>query len=299
MAPKSWSLLALAAFAVACGGQKAANDDAAADAKMAAMRARNDSVRKARKRADSLEVVRFSACRDSVATALSKTKAGKKKLAQPLSPGQVLPEVQAACAPKDVAAAPAGKDAKAPAAKADTSSAAPAVAPAPAARPLTAAQKEVARRDSLRQAREREKLAAGRAEAEKAMRDSVSRAAVDSMRADSLKRLRETEVVRETFAYAGGARDPFRSVVRGKSSGPELVDLTLEGILEDVRAGSRSVAVLRDKRTNKRYTARAGEDVGRNRVVQIRGKDVTFSVVDFGVEHRETLTLRKQEDVTP
>lgn len=298
MAPKSWSLLALAAFAVACGGKKAASDDAAADAKMAAMRARNDSVRKARKLADSLEVVRFSTCRDSVSMALGKTKAGRKKLAQPLSPGQVLPEVQAACAPADVVAAPVA-DAKAPAAKADTSSAAPAMAPAPAARQLTAAQKEVARRDSVRQAKERDKLATGRADAEKALRDSVSQATIDSTRADSLKRLRETEVVRETFAYAGGARDPFRSVVRGKSSGPELVDLTLEGILEDVRAGSRSVAVLRDKRTNKRYTARAGEDIGRNRVVQIRGKDVTFSVVDFGVERRETLTLRKQEDVTP
>jgi hypothetical protein len=34
-------------------------------------------------------------------------------------------------------------------------------------------------------------------------------------------------------------------------------------------------------------------------VVQIRERDVVFMIEDFGFERQETLSLRKQEDVTP
>jgi hypothetical protein len=33
-------------------------------------------------------------------------------------------------------------------------------------------------------------------------------------------------------------------------------------------------------------------------VAQIRNKDVVFTVEDFGFERQETLSLRKQEDLT-
>jgi hypothetical protein len=33
-------------------------------------------------------------------------------------------------------------------------------------------------------------------------------------------------------------------------------------------------------------------------VAQIRPKDVVFTIEDFGFERQETLSLRKQEDVT-
>ena len=38
--------------------------------------------------------------------------------------------------------------------------------------------------------------------------------------------------------------------------------------------------------------------IGRLRVTQIRPKDVVFTIQDFGYERQETLSLRKQEDVT-
>jgi hypothetical protein len=34
-------------------------------------------------------------------------------------------------------------------------------------------------------------------------------------------------------------------------------------------------------------------------VTQVRSKDVVFTIQDFGYERQETLSLRKQEDVTP
>lgn len=159
----------------------------------------------------------------------------------------------------------------------------------------TAEQQTVKQKVAAREQAEAEKLAAARRE----MTDSVKVAAADSARADSLRAAAQAKVVREVFAYGGGTRDPFSSVIKQKSAGPELVDLQLVGVLEDPRSPSRNVATFRDKRTQKRYAVRQGDQLGRNRVVQIRDKDVVFSVFDFGVERRETLTLRKQEDVTP
>jgi hypothetical protein len=34
-------------------------------------------------------------------------------------------------------------------------------------------------------------------------------------------------------------------------------------------------------------------------VARIKTKDVTFQIEDFGFERQETLSLRKQEDMTP
>ena len=58
------------------------------------------------------------------------------------------------------------------------------------------------------------------------------------------------------------------------------------------------IAVLREKTSGKRYKLRQGEQIGRLRVTQIRAKDVVFTIQDFGYERQETLSLRKQEDVT-
>ena len=108
----------------------------------------------------------------------------------------------------------------------------------------------------------------------------------------------EAEVLRETFAYGGGARDPFGSLINTKSAGPELIDLQLVGIYQDMRSSANSVAVLREKQSGKRHKLRTGDQIGRLRVAQIRNKDVVFTVEDFGFERQETLSLRKQEDLT-
>src|SRR5689334_19150493 len=64
---------------------------------------------------------------------------------------------------------------------------------------------------------------------------------------DSLQRTREMDVLRETFAYQGGARDPFSSLIANASTGPELADLELVGIYVNQQTPSSSVVVLREK----------------------------------------------------
>jgi hypothetical protein len=109
----------------------------------------------------------------------------------------------------------------------------------------------------------------------------------------------ESSVYRETFAYGGASRDPFASLLKTANVGPELADLQLVGIYQDLRYSGNSIAVLREKTgAGKRYKLRQGEELGRLRVAQIRPKDVVFTIRDFGYERQETLSLRKQEDVT-
>ncbi|HXE57155.1 MAG TPA: hypothetical protein VNK43_04080, partial [Gemmatimonadales bacterium] len=157
----------------------------------------------------------------------------------------------------------------------------------------------VLRADSIRRAREAARADSIARAAERARADSIARAAADSARADSLARAKETEVLRETFAYGGGARDPFLSLLTTEKVGPELGDLALVGIYQDLRSPSRSVAVLKDKGTNKRYKMKVGDQLGRLRVAQIRQTDVVFTIDDLGYERQETLSLRKREAETP
>ena len=117
--------------------------------------------------------------------------------------------------------------------------------------------------------------------------------------ADSIQKAREIEVMRETFAYAGGTRDPFASLINGNSAGPEIADLDLVGVYQDLRNSSNSIVVLREKTTTKRHKMRVGDQLGRARLVQIRPRDAVFTIRDFGFERQETLSLRKQEVETP
>lgn len=291
MAPdRRWAVLVLAAMLAACGGsKKEAEAEKAAEARMAQLRARNDSVRKART-LDSLATVAYSACSDSVTVVLQKSGAGRRKLAK-LTAGQVSPEVTAACgAPKvttPTALAAAGDSAATAAAAVPT--------PVPAASPTgaSAAQQQLAMADSARKASQAavpvaDGMAPAPAPAASAPRDSGAQQG----------EVVEVEVLRETFAYGGGARDPFGSLINTKSAGPELIDLQLVGIYQDMRSSANSVAVLREKQSGKRHKLRTGDQIGRLRVAQIRNKDVVFTVEDFGFERQETLSLRKQEDLT-
>ena len=87
--------------------------------------------------------------------------------------------------------------------------------------------------------------------------------------------------------------------MNSKNAGPELSDLQLVGVYQDVRSAANSVAIVREKKDGKRFKLRTGDQIGRLRVAQIRPKDVVFTIEDFGFERQETLSLRKQEDVTP
>ena len=133
--------------------------------------------------------------------------------------------------------------------------------------------------------------------------DSAARAdtvtVAEAALADSIQKAREIEVMRETFAYAGGTRDPFASLLDGSSTGPEIADLDLVGVYQDLRSTGNSIVVLREKATAKRHKMRVGDQLGRARLVQIRPRDAVFTIRDFGFERQETLSLRKQEVETP
>ncbi len=129
--------------------------------------------------------------------------------------------------------------------------------------------------------------------------DSTKMTDAEAALADSVQKAREIEVMRETFAYAGGTRDPFFSLINASKLGPEIADLDLVGVYQDLRDPSNSIVVLREKVTTKRHKMRVGEQLGRARLVQIRPKDAVFMIKDFGFERQETLSLRKPEVETP
>jgi len=256
-----------------------------AEVRAAAMRVRTDSLRKARHLADSLAQVRYASCVDSVRTELTKppvaivkkTKAKGRKQKAPAPPSEELIATQAQhlC----------GTDAKAPlpTLASDSGAAQPiaSATPAPEKGDSTKAPGPVAAKDG-------------------AARTDTMAAPVDHAAwADSVQKSRETEMYRETFAYSGSIRDPFNSLLNMAKAGPEVADLQLVGIYQNLRVPSGSVAVFREKEGGKRHKLRAGDQLGRSRVVQIRERDVVFMVEDFGFERQETLSLRKQEDVTP
>jgi hypothetical protein len=119
--------------------------------------------------------------------------------------------------------------------------------------------------------------------------------------ADSAHRSDTTGVpvlVREVFSYEGGGRDPFLSLLKSGDIRPLLSDLKLVGIYYDGRYPARSVAVLRDVTNNKIYRARPGDILGRLKVTTIRPREIVFTVQEFGFERQESLQLAKQE-VTP
>jgi hypothetical protein len=105
------------------------------------------------------------------------------------------------------------------------------------------------------------------------------------------------EIPRENFSYRGGTRDPFKSLLEGKSVGPELTELDLVSDAHFPRDPKSSSAVLWDRTSHKQYTAHEGERIGRARVVSISQRSVEFTIDDFGTQRSVTLVIRKREDV--
>lgn len=135
-------------------------------------------------------------------------------------------------------------------------------------------------------------------DAQSAQADSAEAARIAAARAESAS-VSGPMAQRETFAYTGGSRDPFESLLDMATSGPELPDLTLVAVYQDLAYNSNSVALLRDRTNDRRFKLRVGDQLGRLRVAQIRQKDVVFIVEDFGFERQETLSLTKREEETP
>ena len=279
MARKAFALAFLTALALGgCSLIKGDQEAKQAEAKMMALRARTDSLRKARQLADSLAVVRHAACVDSVRVELSKPPVvskkirGKRKKQSPAPSAELIAtQAQQTCeqslgAPRTTVAA------------ASDSTKASSLLPVAAAPATTAPG-----------------IAASSAvQADPSTSQSPALTADDSAR-----KAKDLELSRETFAYSGAARDPFNSLFNMAKNGPELADLQLVGIYQNLRTPAASVAVFREKDGGKRHKLRAGDQVGRSRLVQIRERNVVFMIEDFGFERQDTLSLRKQEDLTP
>lgn len=269
-------------------------EEKAAEAKLVALRARTDSLRKARRLADSLAQVRYTACADSVRIEMTKPVAAKskkkKKAAKFVKPSEemIVTRAQAVCT--EAGAMPP----QTTIATADSSRAQK--APADSAKPASPAAKTDTAKAPAAVAIELPTLPAAPAGPAAPV---AAPAAGDSAAADSAQKGNEMDMSRETFAYSGAARDPFNSLLNMAKTGPELADLQLVGIYQNLRAPTASIAVFREKDGGKRHKLRAGDQVGRSRLVQIRERDVVFMIEDFGFERQETLSLRKQEDVTP
>ena len=305
-----WALAALTLLG-GCGGaaKRQATQDSLAQV---ALDARRDSLRKVKASRDSLARVTYAACTDSVRKTLMKTPRGRRTLAVRIPEGQPRPENTAACGAMPIggvtpAGTPAGT-AGAPAPTAPAGTTPPATTPAartPAGTagapgtPPTAQQQRVARADSMRQAKERARQDSLARVGERRRTDSIARVAQDSVRADSVARARETEVLRESFSYAGASRDPFQSVVSAGNSGPEISDMLLVTVIADMRSARNSVAVLREKQGRRRWRVKVGDRIGNATVALITQRDVTFSIQDFGFERQETLSLRKSTEDTP
>jgi hypothetical protein len=321
-----WALAALTLLG-GCGGaaKRQATQDSLAQV---ALEARRDSLKKVKTARDSIARVSYTACTDSVRKALMKTPRGRRTLAVRIPEGQPRPENTAACgvmpaaaagtavaaapgATPTTGAAPTGTKPMTPLATTPAGTAgaprttgapgtagAPRTAGAPAAAP-TAAQQRVARADSVRQARERARQDSLARVGERRRTDSIARVAQDSVRADSVTRARETEVLRESFSYAGASRDPFQSVVSSSNAGPEISDMLLVTVIADQRSARNSVAVLREKQGPRRWRVKVGDRIGNATVALITQRDVTFSIQDFGFERQETLSLRNKPEATP
>jgi hypothetical protein len=261
--------------------------EAEAQAKLAIIRARTDSLRKARHLADSLAQERHTACVDSVRVELGKAAAfnsqgkKKKKKHQPQAPSEETILAKAGTACNEMELQPSAVAVAQPPVADTAHKSVP--APAPVATPVHS--------DSV-------KPAAALPPATPAQPEMAAAPANDStVWADSVRKAKEIEMSRETFSYGGAARDPFNSLLNMAKNGPELADLQLVGIYQNLRTPANSVAVFREKEGGKRHKLRAGDQVGRSRLVQIRDRDVVFMIEDFGFERQETLSLRKQEDV--
>ena len=108
------------------------------------------------------------------------------------------------------------------------------------------------------------------------------------------------ELSREVFAYRGGNRDPFRSLVEsGLELRPFIEDLRLTSVIYDERYPDRSVAVLQDVSQQRRYNIRVDDEFGRLRVAAIHKYEVVLTIEEFGVPRQVVISLRRRQEGNP
>ncbi len=121
--------------------------------------------------------------------------------------------------------------------------------------------------------------------------------AADTIQAVEAPRI---ELSREVFAYRGGSRDPFRSLVEsGFELRPFVEDLRLTSVIYDERYPERSVAILQDMSQARRYNVRVDDEFGRFRVAAIRKYEVVLTIEEFGVPRQVVISLRRRQEGNP
>lgn len=116
------------------------------------------------------------------------------------------------------------------------------------------------------------------------------------MAVDTLAASGQRPLLRESYTYQGGGRDPFRSVVNIAVSGPELPDLSLIGVIYDPSNARNSVATFRETGSNRRYNVSPGQSIGRLFVAEVQSTSATLRMNDFGVIREQTYSLRTREN---
>ncbi|HET9064504.1 MAG TPA: hypothetical protein VFN22_01625 [Gemmatimonadales bacterium] len=112
----------------------------------------------------------------------------------------------------------------------------------------------------------------------------------------------ERPLLRESYGWSGGGRDPFRPLLTLALSGPDLVDLSLVSVIYQRSDPSRSMAIFRDNGSGKRYTVSPGDRIpkgGKLLVASISTGTATLRMNDFGTTREQTYTIRQTLDVTP
>lgn len=121
-------------------------------------------------------------------------------------------------------------------------------------------------------------------------------AAAPAVVIDTLAASGQRPLMRESYNYQGGGRDPFRSVINVAVSGPELPDLALVGVIYDARNSRNSLATFRETGSNRRYNVSPGQSIGRLFVADVSSTSATLRMNDFGVIREQTYSLRTREN---
>jgi hypothetical protein len=121
-------------------------------------------------------------------------------------------------------------------------------------------------------------------------------AAAPAVAVDTLAASGQRPLLRESYTYQGGGRDPFRSVINVAVSGPELPDLSLVGVIYDAGNSRNSVATFRETGSNRRYNVSPGQSIGRLFVAEVEPTSATLRMNDFGVIREQTYSLRTREN---
>lgn len=120
---------------------------------------------------------------------------------------------------------------------------------------------------------------------------TVAPTAAPVAKAEPAAKTDSVRVVRELFGYApAGRRDPYRALIATDAIRPLPNEVRLSAVAFDP-SGVQSVAILRDLTTKQQYRVRAGQLLGRMRILRIRQKAIVYAIEELGYSRTAELSL--------